>query len=125
LLWINCISVCSDGAAAMTGHIKGFLSFTQKENPSVVTTHCFLHREALIVKSTGGNRLGEVIKTVINMINYIKTRPIKCRLFEELCQEMDSEHKLLLHTEIRWLFRGKILNRVLELQDELFLFFET
>jgi hypothetical protein len=22
LLWINCISICSDGTAAMTGHIK-------------------------------------------------------------------------------------------------------
>jgi hypothetical protein len=74
-----------------------------------------------MMKSTDRNRLGEVIKTVINMINYIKTRPIKCRLFEKLCQEMDAEHKiLLLHTEIHWLSRGKILNRVLELQDELF-----
>jgi hypothetical protein len=32
LFWINCISICSDGTAAMTGHIKGFLSFAQKEN---------------------------------------------------------------------------------------------
>jgi hypothetical protein len=36
LLWINCISICSDGVAAMTGHIKGFLSFAQKENPFLV-----------------------------------------------------------------------------------------
>jgi hypothetical protein len=33
LLWINCISICSDGAAVMTGHIKGFLSFAKKKNP--------------------------------------------------------------------------------------------
>jgi hypothetical protein len=100
LLRINCISICYDGAAAVTGHIKGLLSFAQKQTPSLVTTHCFLHREALMVKSTAGNRLVEVIKTVINMINYIKTSPIKCRLFEKLCQEKDAEHKiLLLHTE--------------------------
>jgi hypothetical protein len=53
-----------------------------------------------MVKSTDGNTLGEVIKTVVNIINYIKPRPIKCRLFEKLCQEMDAEHKiLLLHNE--------------------------
>jgi hypothetical protein len=69
LLWINCFSICSDGAAAMTGHIKGFLSFAQKENSSLITTHCFLHREALMVKSTDGNRLEEDIKTVIHMIS--------------------------------------------------------
>jgi hypothetical protein len=78
-----------------------------------------------MVKSTDGNRFGEVIKTVINMINYIKTRPIKCTLFKKLCQEMDAEHKiLLLDTEIRCLSRDKILNRVLEFQDEVFLFFK-
>jgi hypothetical protein len=69
VLWINCILICCDGVAAMTGHIKGFLSFAQKENPSLANPHCFLHREALKVKNTDGNRLGEVIKTVINMIS--------------------------------------------------------
>jgi hypothetical protein len=63
-----------------------------------------------MVKSTDGNRLGEIIKTAINVINFIETCPIKCRLFEKLCQEMDAEHKMLLHTEIRWLSRSEILN---------------
>jgi hypothetical protein len=72
LLWINCIPIFSDGATAMTGHIKVFLSFAQKKKTSSVTIHCFLHQEALMVKSTDGNRLREVIRTVISMINYIK-----------------------------------------------------
>lgn len=36
---------------------------------------------------------------------------------------MDSEHnQLLLHCEIRWLLRGKVLFRVWELRDEIKLF---
>jgi hypothetical protein len=83
LLWSNCMSVCSDGAAAMIGHVKGFLSFAQKETLYLVTTHCFLHREARTMKSTDGKRLGLVFKTIMNMINYIKSHPIKCKLFRK------------------------------------------
>jgi hypothetical protein len=37
---------------------------------------------------------------------------------------MDSEHyQLLLHSEIRWLSRGKVLSRLFELKDEVRLFF--
>lgn len=125
LTWEYCCSICTDGAAAMTGRIKGFISLAKKENPLVASIHCFLHREALMMKSTDGGPLGEVLKSVISMINYIKTRPVKSRLFERLCDEMGAEHKtLLLHSEIRWLSRGKMLTRVLELCNEIKLFFE-
>lgn len=79
-----------------------------------------------MVKSSDGGELSNVLKTVIEMINYIKKRPVKCRIFEELCKNITTEHTtLLFHTEIRWLSRGKILNRVLELQDQLLIFFES
>jgi len=32
LPWDKCIGVCTDGAPAMTGSVKGFISFAKKKN---------------------------------------------------------------------------------------------
>ncbi|MBN3310246.1 ZBED5 protein, partial [Amia calva] len=57
------------------------------------------------------------------IVNFIKTRPIKSRLFAPLCKEMGSEYEsLLLHTKVRWLSRGKVLQRIFSLRDELRIF---
>jgi hypothetical protein len=79
--WAYCISVCTDGAPALTGRIKGFLAFVKKFNPTLIT-HCFLHREALMMKNVDGGQLAEVLSSVVSMINYIRTRPVKSRIFE-------------------------------------------
>ena len=47
---------------------------------------------------------------------------IKSRLFEQICTNMESQHRRLpLHIDVRWLSRGKVLTRVHELRHELML----
>ena len=124
LMWKFCVGICTDGAPCMVGCIKGFALLAQKENPNHVRTHCFLHREVLVSKVSQEN-LKQVLHQVVEIVNYIKSRPIKSRLFEELCKSMDSQHvRLLMHTDVRWLSKGKVLTRVHELQKELIVFFD-
>lgn len=117
-----CIGICTDGAPAMTGYIKGFVAHVRELNADISITHCFLHRETLITKQLP-SELNIVLEQCVKMINYIKSRPLKSRLFSQLCQAMESKYEsLLLHTEVRWLSRGKILSR--ELKNEIKIFFE-
>ena len=122
--WQNCIGICTDGAPSMLGSLKGFTTLARKENENIIVTHCFLHRESLI-EQTVGDGLRRVIDKVIQMVNYIKSKPLKSRLFYQICEEMDARFKtLLLHTQVRWLSRSRMLCRVFELEDIMLKFFE-
>ncbi|XP_063785805.1 zinc finger BED domain-containing protein 5-like [Pseudophryne corroboree] len=125
LSWELCISICTDGAPSMSGRVKGFVALAKQKNPAIVFTHCFLHREALISKSVVPE-LQKVLDETIKMVNYIKSRPLKSRLFSVLCSAMDAAHtQLLLHTDVRWLSRGRVLSRFYELREELIIFFTS
>lgn len=122
LRWNNCVGVCTDGAGAMLGKNKGLSAMVRNVAPHVRFTHCMIHREALASK-TLPSELNSVLQTATQIVNHIKTRPVKSRLFGLLCKEMGSEHEsLLLHTEVRWLSRGKVLQRLFSLRDELRMF---
>ncbi|KAK2718338.1 hypothetical protein QYM36_005597, partial [Artemia franciscana] len=118
ILWDCCLSVCSDGAAALTGKNNGLMAWIRKKNPKVKWLHCIIHKQALASKRMNAH-LHETLNEAVKVINFIKAQPLNSRMFKLLCQEMGSEHQhLLLHTEVRWLSRGKILNRLFELRQE-------
>ena len=124
LSWNQCVRICTDGAPSMIGSVQGFVSRVKEKNSEVITTHCFLHREVLVSKSIG-NDLKQVLDITVNMVNFIKQRPLMSGMFARLCENMQKDHVTLLpHTEARWLSRGKVLSRVFELRQELLLFFK-
>jgi hypothetical protein len=45
--WSNCVSFCTDGAAALTGHKKDCQAEVRQVAPHVNFTHCSIHRERL------------------------------------------------------------------------------
>ncbi|XP_050535830.1 zinc finger BED domain-containing protein 5-like [Daktulosphaira vitifoliae] len=120
--WVKCIGLCTDGARAMCGKNSSVVTRMLEVSPNASWTHCNIHREVLVSKNLPDN-LKIVLNTSVKIVNFIKTRPLQSRLFERLCEEMGSSHKsLLLHTDVRWLSRGKVLTRLVELREEVALF---
>jgi hypothetical protein len=112
-------SVVTDGAKSMTGTISGFVGFLRQNQITVPTLHCIIHQEALCAKSI---KLSTTMTTVTKITNLIRggNRSLTHRKFLTLLEEMDSAYgDLLLHTEIRWLSRGKCLVRFFELRHEI------
>jgi hypothetical protein len=84
--------------------------------------HYFIHREALATKDLG-EELHDVLNKAVKMINCIKANALNTRMFQVLCTEMGAQHEcLLLHTEVRWLSRGRVLQRLFKLRDEIHAF---
>ena len=122
--WGKCISICTDGAKAMFGSRSGLRSLIQEHAKMAKWMHCMIHREALVARELSPE-LGATVEIVTKVINFIKTRPSKSRVFEKLCAEMNAEHRsLLFYCSSRWLLLGKSFERVYELLDELHAFLQ-
>ena len=115
-------AICSDGAPAMLGRHSGFGALVKSDAQHIIVTHCVLHRHALATK-TLPPKLAEVLQIVIECVNYVRNSAVKHRIFKDLCNEMGSEFEVLLyHSNVRWLSRGKVLNRVFAMRVELAMF---
>ncbi|GFU72700.1 SCAN domain-containing protein 3 [Trichonephila clavipes] len=122
--WKICVGICTDGARTMSGRFKSIQALVKQKSPLCIWTHCMIHRESLASKEISPG-LNIVLMTVVTVVNYIKMRPLKSRIFSGLCKDMGAVHSsLLFYCEARWLSRGKFLQRVYELRNEITIFLE-
>ena len=99
--------MCTDGASAMIGWKTGLRGLIKSVSPHIAFTHCMLHKYALVSKMLPLSFV-DVLKIVVETVNFVRGRALNYRIFMQLCKEMDSKFKVLLyHTEVRRLPRGK------------------
>ncbi len=78
-----------------------------------------IHRFALASK-TLLDELCKILESVIKCVNFVKAGALNSRLSQNLCIDMDSEHKaLLFYSKVCWLSKMNVVNRVFELWGSL------
>lgn len=108
----------------MVGKKIGLAGQLSMNNIKVPAFHCCIHQQVLFSKELG---CVQAMETAIKIINKIKGghNALSHRKFKTFLEEIDAEHKdLLLHTEVRWLSRGKCIQRLFELRTEVKIFLE-
>ncbi len=112
-------AVTTDGAPAMVGRQKGAVKLIEeKVGHPIMKLHCIIHQENLCAKMSNSD-LNEVMATVAKVINFIvKRSTLTHRQFRSLLEEMDSAYTdLPLHSAVRWLSCGKVLERFVSCID--------
>ena len=100
ILLRNVIACATDGAPAMVGRHRGFISCMKSAVPELFAIHCVVHREHLVAKHLSV-RLHDSLNTVITVVNKIISSALNDRIFRQLCHENETEfERLLFHTEV-------------------------
>nr|XP_023013301.1 zinc finger BED domain-containing protein 5-like [Leptinotarsa decemlineata] len=119
------ISVCTDGCPSMVGATNGLIALMKEEwnLPDLLPIHCLLHQETLSCKISN-NKLKDVMNTIVSIIHFIRARELNHRKFKDLEELQANYGDVILHTAIRWLSKGKVLERFFHLKHEIILFFQ-
>ncbi|XP_078542371.1 general transcription factor II-I repeat domain-containing protein 2B-like [Lissotriton helveticus] len=118
------VSITTDGAPTMVGHDRGFVSMHKKKliGQTVIDYHCIIHQEVLCAKLKHGE-LNNVLRGAVKIVNFIRAKSLNHRLFKAMLQESEEEQTdVLMHTDMRWLSKGKVLERFIALLPEIELF---
>ena len=118
-------AIITDGAPAMIGSVNGLVGLCKADQtfPEFWNFYCIIHREQLVSKSL---KLDNVMKTVMEIVNYIRTHALDHRQFKSLTAELDQglPGDLPLHFTVRWLSKSQVLSRFFQLLDAVKLFME-
>jgi len=112
------VSITTDRAPAMVGRSNGFIAKCREDDAFLdfLNYHCIIHQQALCAKMLNIKEMDVTTKISCS----IRARSLQRRLFCAHLEKADCDHsELLLHTDVRWLSRGKFLQRFRELCPEI------
>ena len=115
----------TDGAPAMIGRVQGLVARLSAIAPHMQYLHCIIHQSVLCAKLSGD--LKNTMDTVMSIVNFIRsTSSLQHRLFRQLLADTFADHTdLLVHNDVRWLSKGKVLDCFCELRQEIVSFLRT
>uniref|UniRef100_G3NA36 HAT C-terminal dimerisation domain-containing protein n=1 Tax=Gasterosteus aculeatus TaxID=69293 RepID=G3NA36_GASAC len=111
------VSIATDGAPAMIGREKGAVARLKEDNPEL-SLHCIIHQSVLCASLSDEH--AEVMNTMMKMINFLRaSSSTQHRMLREFLREVDANaDDLLLHNNVRWLSKGKVLARFRSIRRE-------
>lgn len=122
LNWDKLKSITTDGARNMVGSKGGLVVKIKEEvlkysSEPPLSFHCIIHQQALCSKIL---KWDNVMQLVVKTVNYIRSHALNHRQFQEFLAEIDSEYSdVIYHSEVRWLSRGRVLERFFYLRSEI------
>jgi hypothetical protein len=109
----KCSCIVTDGVKAMTGNKVGLVGLLKENDVDCITLHCIIHKEALC---------GKVLQmSGVSIVNLIigSNKSQRHRKFIAFLEEMNAEFSdIPLHSNIRWLSAGKMLQHFFALWKE-------
>ena len=120
------VSVATDGAPAMVGKRVGLIGLMKCDPnfPAFLPIHCIIHREHLAAKHF---RYEDVIKTVLEILNFIRVNGKNHRQFCNFVENLeleDAPSDVSLYCDVRWLSTSNALKRFVDLLNPTNLFFD-
>jgi len=119
------VSLTTDGAPAMTGRERGLVGRLKLIQPHLISYHCIIHQSVLCSKLS--DEFNDVMGTVMKVVNYIRANSsMQHRLFKSFLEQSSAPYDdLLLHNDVRWLSKGRVMERFWSLRTEVNEFLQT
>ena len=120
--WSKLVNITTDGAPSMTGATRGLVGHINREmdergHTRPFTVHCLIHQQSLCGKVL---KMDSVMKVVVSCVTFIRAKALNHPQFQDFLSDLDAAYgDVLYHTEIRWLSRGKVLERFYNLLPEI------
>ncbi|XP_070405911.1 general transcription factor II-I repeat domain-containing protein 2-like [Nothobranchius furzeri] len=113
LQWNKVTGIITDGAPALAGERSGLSTLVcnkvSEEGGSAIKLHRIVHEEVLCGKYM---KYDNVMKPVMKAINYIRSKELCHRQFQQFLLDIQAEYgDVLYHNDVRWLSRGSALQR--------------